>query len=931
MMESQKYAVVDLETTGHSPANGDRMIQMAIVIMQDWEIKSTFTSFINPGKEIPYFIQDLTNICNEDVQDALPFEAYAEKIYDMLQGCIFVAHNADFDLTFLQAEFKRAGFPKWHGKKIDTVELSKILFPMSISYTLGDLAYELNIPLENAHRADDDALATAALLKRCWEELLLLPESTLTQLHKRSFRLKADVSQLFFDALQYKRKHIPQSEGYFYVRHFALKSGQAGEARCEQPLPYPFATEEKMNLMKRAFVHFEERPQQFAMMDDVWQALEKRQELAIEASTGIGKTLAYMLPAIIYAQQTKKKVAVSTYTSHLLDQLLMEEVPKLEQIIGSRVRVALLKGMHHYIDLARFEQLMLNEDASYDETVVILQVLIWLTKTSTGDLNELNVSGGGQLFLDKIRKSHVSSLASNKTFDFYNKALKQSMKADVIITNHAMLVADLERKEPLFDAIGGWIIDEAHQFIQAAASREEKLLSFTRWKYIFGKIGSLEAGHLLAQFYTASLQKQKVPIYYLQQLEKNYIKMSEHFDFVMNMLAKQLQMATNNGSKTEVKITIPLEDLPIKQLNLQSFTPIIWQWIDDAEQAAQLFSQHIDELTAEETFLLSEWHYWIREMKVKAMEWDAIFYHTEDDLTTWVEMDRRNVPGSIQIIQKPVHIKATMHQLFDEIRKQAAIIWTSGTLTVPNNTRFITEQLAIPEQVPIRQWHADPSYYQGATAYIVTDMPDIQQVSQSNYIEAIAHAITSTVRTTEGRCFVLFTSQDMLRKTVSLIQDSELLDDYMLFAQGVTSGSRMKLLKSFQKFTRSILFGTNSFWEGVDVPGDALSAVIVVRLPFSAPDEPIFKARAKQLTAQGVNSFNELSLPEAILRFKQGFGRLIRSSQDKGAFIILDRRIESKSYGKEFLKALPPISVQKLSLSHMVLALENCYNSKERN
>ncbi|CAM5182090.1 3'-5' exonuclease DinG OS=Ureibacillus acetophenoni OX=614649 GN=dinG PE=3 SV=1 [Ureibacillus acetophenoni] len=194
-------------------------------------------------------------------------------------------------------------------------------------------------------------------------------------------------------------------------------------------------------------------------------------------------------------------------------------------------------------------------------------------------------------------------------------------------------------------------------------------------------------------------------------------------------------------------------------------------------------------------------------------------------------------------------------------------------------------------------------------------------------MESVALAVTRTVRATDGRCFVLFTSQEMLKKTVELIQESELLQDYMLFAQGVTPGSRMRLLKSFQKFNHSVLFGTNSFWEGVDVPGDSLSAVIIVRLPFTAPEEPTFKAKSIALQQQGKNAFTELSLPDAIIRFKQGFGRLIRTSSDKGAFIILDRRIETKSYGKEFIQALPPISIEKLPLQDMVLELEHWYNS----
>ncbi|WHT47153.1 helicase C-terminal domain-containing protein [Sporosarcina thermotolerans] len=166
----------------------------------------------------------------------------------------------------------------------------------------------------------------------------------------------------------------------------------------------------------------------------------------------------------------------------------------------------------------------------------------------------------------------------------------------------------------------------------------------------------------------------------------------------------------------------------------------------------------------------------------------------------------------------------------------------------------------------------------------------------------------------------------MLRKTYELILDSELLREYALIAQGVSSGSRLKLLKSFRQFDKSVLFGTNSFWEGVDVPGEALSAVIIVRLPFTSPDEMIFKARAAKLNANGGNPFTELALPEAILRFRQGFGRLIRSSEDRGFFIILDRRIETKSYGKSFLNALPSVPIKNVSLEHMVKNLEDCYN-----
>ncbi|MCT6923052.1 ATP-dependent DNA helicase DinG [Metasolibacillus sp.] len=925
MMESQKYAIVDLETTGHSFAGGDRIIQIAIVIMKDWYIERTFTTFIHPEKSIPLFIQGLTNITDEDVASAKPFAAYGQTIYDLLQDAVFVAHNADFDLAFLQAELRKAGLPAWQGKKLDTVELAKIVFPMALSYKLGDLAQELHIPLEQAHRADDDAKATAQLLKACWEELKALPQATIEQLHKRSFQLKSDISHLLFAALHLKRSTVKEQQGFIYAYQLAIKQPPAIQSKTVTDSIYPKTRKEKLALLQKEIPAFEERPQQFQMMDIIWHSFHDKQEAMIEASTGIGKTLAYLLPAFYYAKHSGKKIGISTYTSNLLDQLLYEELVKLEQITGERVRVAVLKGMQNYIDIGRFAKILKVDDESYDETLAIAQVITWLAKTETGDLNELNMSGGGQLFLEKIRKLKWQKV---QQFDFYSYAIEQSQHADILMTNHAMLLADLVRQEQLFDNVGGWIIDEAHQFIQAAVQQDEKVFSYTAWKYLFGRIGTPGEDQLFDKLQHIAMATGRVPRQLLKKTAQNFQRLVTAFDYVMHTLIEQLQHILRQSHRHEAKQAVMLTELTIDVQRCTQLSTFMQNWIDSAEQVLYMFYEHQEEISIAQQYILDEWQYWIHEFKIKVAEWDELFVLRQADYFAWFELDKRSIPGSLQLLKKPLQVTASIERLFVPMRQQAAIVWTSGTLTVPNNERFIADQLGIAADVPIHRLQASSSYYQGARCFIVTDMPDIQAVSQHDYIEEMAYAITRIVRTTEGRCFVLFTSQDMLRKTVLLIQETKLLDDYMLFAQGVTAGSRMRLLKSFQKFSHSVLFGTNSFWEGVDVPGDGLAAVIVVRLPFSAPNEPTFKAKSQMLQAQGHNAFTELALPEATLRFKQGFGRLIRSSTDSGAFIILDRRIDTKSYGKEFLSALPPISIQKLSLEHMVQALGNWYNNR---
>lgn len=927
-MESQTYAIVDLETTGHSSQQGDRIIQIAIVLMKDWEILSTYTTFINPEQRIPYFIQDLTHISEKEVKNAPTFEEKAEEIYEILQDTVFVAHNTDFDLPFLQAEFKRAGLPNWVGKHLDTVELAKILFPTAYSFKLQDLALELGIRLANAHRADDDATATAYLLKACWQRLLALPLLTLEQLHERSFQLKSNISRLLLDAIHIKRtQQSTTADHHFYYRRLALKQPPNDGEDIQEVIDYPVTFQEKKQLFEKAFQHFEVREDQFKMMDKVWEALLNKEEIMTEASTGIGKTLAYLIPSIIYAKKYHCTMAISTYTSHLLDQLLQEELPKAESILQNKVSAVIVKGMDNYIDLDRFCDLLEVKDVSYDENFTKLQLIVWLQDTETGDLSEVTLTGGGKYFVDKIRR--METTAENRrrkpTFDFYLQTLHACKKADLIITNHAMVLADLNRPDPVFKNVNGWILDEGHQFIQAATNRAEKVFSYSKWKHLFGQLGSSESSGIEHPFYLNLVSSYTMSTRQLTALDEQFKDLISLFD--KSILALLRGLPSEKTKKSHHKQSYLLSKLNLQATIFKEYSYRLNQWLSLANYMTNAYLRYPDELSTKQKVHLADWQYQMNELQVYLAEWDSIFLQQIENDAAWMELDLRNLPGSVHVYKRPAEVEDSVAGIFQSFRQTAGIIWASGTLTVPKNPRFIADQLGLEKTVPLHQFQAPSSYYSGASVYVVEDMPDIQNVSQTVYIESVAEAIVQTVLATNGRCFVLFTSQDMLRKTVDLIQETGTLDDYMLFAQGMSSGSRMRLLKMFQRFERSVLFGTNSFWEGVDVPGDALSAVIVVRLPFSSPEDPYFKARAARITQKGDNSFYKLSLPEAILRFKQGFGRLIRSSEDKGVLIVLDRRIETKSYGKEFTNALPNVPVKKVTLDAMVLELENWYNS----
>ncbi|WP_092095096.1 ATP-dependent DNA helicase DinG [Bhargavaea beijingensis] len=926
-MDGKRYAVVDLETTGHSPKSGDRMIEIGMALVENGTVTRTYSTFLNPGRKIPAFISNLTGIRDSDVADAPIFEDRAAEIREWLEGCVFVAHNVSFDLPFLQHEFRRAGLPKWSGETIDTVELAKVICPSAPSFKLQDIAAEFGIGLENAHRAIEDAKATAELLIRLQKETERLPEPTLSLLHKRSFRLKSDLSSLFYSALRKKRRHAATEGGYLVWKGMAIKEPPHQKKRITADISYPGDPQEKESLLRHAFDPYEERPAQSAMMDAVHHTLELKSELAAEAATGIGKTFAYLLPAAVYALREGKPAVISTYTNHLTEQIIGRDLEKAERAIGVPLRAALLKGVGHYIDLERFAGILAATDESYDETLAILQVVVWLAGTKTGDLEELNVSGGGRLFLDKIRKYRAAVRDGElEKIDFYLRTLDFARNSDLIVTNHAMLLSAQDRGKSPFPPLSGMIIDEAHQFITAARSHAETLFSYTDFKYTIGQMGRSGEG-LLQDRFVSLARKNGMPG------EREAVRATEQYERAMDAFDAafegiQLLIQTLGEDRPhEQKRTYALADLEPLVHVCREAGERLYAYLDKVtELTVPLVSSwhHEPEIAR----FLSEWQHWIREIRLQAAGWMELFGPAGmDDAAAWIEADMRSIPGSLKIVRQPADVSGMIRKAVNPDGR-FGVVWTSGTLSLPGRERFIADQIGLPETVEIRKFTAPPEFYRGAKMFIVSDMPDILNVPQQEYIESVADAVVQAVIATGGRCFVLFTSHDMLRKTYELIVDSELLAEYMLIAQGITPGSRMRLLKSFQRFSHSVLFGTDSFWEGVDAPGDALAAVIVVRLPFSSPENPLFKARAAKIAASGKNPFQELSLPEAIIKFRQGFGRLIRSTADRGAYIVLDRRIEKKSYGSEFIRALPPVPVEKVGLADMVIELESWYNDE---
>ncbi|GER70734.1 ATP-dependent helicase DinG [Weizmannia acidilactici] len=931
----QRYVVVDIETTGNSAKKGDRIIQFSVVVIEGREIKEQFTSFVNPGQPVPAFIGELTGIEDHMLEDAPLFLEIAPRIMKMLENSIFVAHNVLFDLPFLQQELKEAGLPPFRGFNMDTVEFSRIAFPTLESYKLADLAEALSLSHERPHRADSDALVTAKLFLACIERCASLPLVTLEKLAPLSYSLKSDLAYLFQEILEEKRRHAddlpPELEVF---RGIALRRKKIVPPASGPRVigSYPATVGEKEKLFQGAGSGFEMRPAQFDMMDHVRDALSSGRHVAVEAGTGVGKSLAYLLPAAYQAVASQKPVLISTYTVALEHQLLNKEIKSLERILNVPLRTVLLKGRSHYLHLFKFEQSLKEQDHQYDSVLAKMQILVWLTDTESGDVDELNLSGGGKKYWRRIKQGgwHTDKKDPWKTRDFYLHAKACAEQADIAVTNHAMLCGELGRDRSVFDVFQYVIVDEAHHLEQAAREMMGKRADYNQMKYMVSRIGLYEQKQL---FYELEQLMEKYELHgrtHTFEAQSLLKALDAEIDDLFGMLARKVMRHKKDTSGYhKIKLRIKKENW--KQKSWQAVLHCTERIRASLKDISQALTERLEQLLAGKS-LTEEEQAFIEEMYSFLADWDAlrdnmaIFIGQNENggrsNVVWLEGDLRALPNSLVIHCQPVYAGEILrNKLF---AKKKSVVLTSATLTVNGSFQYFFQEVGLSAKTAKTVRIPSPFRYDKQVQFIIpSDLPDISTVQLDDFAEKTAGYLLAVSEATKGRMMILFTSFDLLKKVYQLMKDSGMLEDYMLIAQGISSGSRSRMTKTFQKFDKAILFGLSSFWEGVDIPGDDLSCLVMVRLPFLPPDEPVTEAKCDYLRVQGKNPFSAYSLPEAVLRFKQGFGRLIRTKTDRGIFLVLDRRIETTTYGPAFTKSLPPVRIKKQTLNETLDTIEN--------
>lgn len=900
------YAIVDIETTGTDPKS-DRIIQFGCVLVENNKIVSRFATDINPMQPISKQIQNLTHISNKRVKKAPLFEDVAPTIYNLLENMIFVAHNIHFDYHFLNHELERCGMPSLTIPGIDTVELAQIFLPTEVSFRLGDLAENLGLEHDAPHQADSDAEVTAALLVYIEAIMKKLPLVTMEKIAQLSIVTSMQTSEYIQSVVQEMRENPrPLAPELEIVDGMALRKKEVKlflEQQFEKT--YPMTKKEKLALYEDKLMY---RKEQSKLMNIIYRHFTtgEQKDLLVEASTGMGKTIGYLLPAHFLATP-EKPVIISTVSILLQQQLIKQDIPLLNSILEQPIQATVVKSKNHYIDLQRFKATLNTPVQQKQYALYQMGILVWLTQTVTGDFDELNLVSLNHLLFKEISHRGVENLAKSQPLykeDFLRHLYAQMAQSNVLIINHALLAQETQRQQQLIPASPYLIIDEAHHlpdimeqisnlFVDTAAF-QRKLGQFQEEGQLFDLI-QLMVGQDYETSRLFQLYREELTAIAETQ-EDIFYEWSQAIGNAENIVTKeQRESVSLQCEKNIQRLLLYYEELLILQ-----------------KQLGTLMNQMSHSWLNRQRILFGDLLSLFDEMKRQYQVMDRWFSNWEESYVHFLVFYGNQRTVKLQLVDFDAAILPNTRWY----ERYERILYIGGTLRVSGDRSYFAKKLGIPDAT-LKVVPTTYDYAKQAQLFTLDQGIAIHEYDASAYAKYLATTLTTLLEDVNQPVLVLFTSHDILQKVYGRMHMDFLQNGREILAQGM-GGSREKLLKRFMRSNNSILFGADSFWEGVDLPGDSLQLLIVTRLPFENPERPMVKARQMYLEKKGINPFMQETIPKAALKLRQGLGRLIRSTEDKGTMIILDRRIVTTKYGKKIARALPKeLPLQEASIEEI--------------
>ncbi len=888
-----EFVAFDLETTGLSP-KADTVIEVgAVRFSLGTPAERKLEVLVDPGRAIPLAVQRLTGIADRDVAGQPSAVEALGQLAVFAQGAELVGHGAVFDLAFC-SQLAPESFAR--RPVLDTLELARILLPLAESHNLGALAGLLRLPHLRPHRALSDAVATAALFRALVGESAAIGAATLMSMRKVAAQAPETPLHRFFDlaagqapaaavAAGPPPAPTPSPDVSPPPPRRPVVSGAAGDT-LEEAAASLFAP--GGGLADRP--GYEHREAQVQMVRAVAQSLERGGRLVVEAGTGVGKTLGYLVPLALWMERGGgRRGVVATHTTNLQDQVA-GDLPPLLPLLPEPLRWSVLKGRSHYLSLRRFQRWLGGSEAGrhgadLEAIRFKLKLLRWLELTRTGDRAELRLSAV-ERDLWRYVESDASDCLGGACAHWATvqcpmvAARRAASSADLVITNHALLLSDGDGEPGVLGEYQALVIDEAHHLEEAATHAGGRRLRGADVALAVDRLPEIAEPGL--------------------RQSRDACREAAHrlFGEAKGLLAERLGGGDGAPSGT-LSLTPELRAEP----RLHGLARAAHHATATLRAAAAAL-RAADPTTALAAELLPQPRRAAEELTVAAQALESCAAAIEDVLVAprsghvaWLELRAEQA----ELHDAPVSIAQSLGEgLLDRSR---TTILTSATLAVAGDFAFIRERLGLRSRTEELAVGSPYDYLAQALCVLVTDIPPYDEPEYEPALAALTSAIALRL---QGRTLGLFTSYSALRRIRDLAARRLSAAQIAVLGQGI-DGTRRQLLASFLQSPRTLLLGTASFWEGIDIPGDALQCVVIAKLPFAVPTDPLVRARTEGLG----DPFGQYVLPDAVIRLRQGFGRLIRSSADRGAVVIADSRLLNRDYARRFLEALPPAAVAR--------------------
>jgi len=891
------FVAIDLETTGLD-LSSDKIIEISAVRFIDGKKEEVFSHLLEPGKLISPFIEDLTGISNQMVQGKPKFSDIMNDFSDFIGDSPIVGHNVKFDIDFIKLHSNNSiNFSK--NKIYDTYLLSKIVLFSNSEFSLEAITEYYEFSIDKSHRATDDSINSGKILIKLLEDFLQFDVSVVDRIDNlfsgRAIPNNHAVNSAY-QHIKYKDDNssidmeIDSNPGFIsYHESSSTKYLDFEDIIGSDGILY-------QNNNKYQF-----RESQYKMAKHIDETIENNDISIIEAGTGLGKTYAYLIPFIKHCKENGLTLVISTYTKTLQDQLFCKDLRDIVKLMNISLKTAVLKGRYNYICLDRTQKLESNStELVPDAECHDLGALIaWSYYTKSGDIEECSsFSQGRYLRLWNLVRSDAQFCIKNCNTNgncHYSNLTRQLSDADVIIVNHALLINDAMDNRSLIPKEHFFVIDEAHDLFKAA-----KDILMSSYDKSFFNDPLKDMSSVINNIPNDQLTEANRIVDIIQSTRDS---IKSFFNSYLDSKALDIE-----GNQSYPSLDI-FKDIDTE---FQDCSPSLVELLDTLNQLVKHIKQMNEELNNSDFIDISNQFIDKIEMFISQTK--------SEDYLSWMKFHHSSRHCSINYLMKDIG-----RILFENyFQGNNTGILCSATLSVNNSFDFFKSQIGLDRLFYERDinevFFSSPFFLEEQLEFygFKSDL----NINSNDYLDNIAEQIFEISNFYNKRMLVLCTSYKQASELKNRLYPKFLKENANLYVHE-RGRSKNSILRAFKKNPGSVLIGTMAFWEGIDLPGDELSILMMLRIPFSNPNDPYLKYINNQFLANGKNGFNDYQVPQACLKMKQGFGRLIRTEYDSGLFIITDPRFYNSSYSHKIKNSFP---VDSKPYTHFSSLLDNKKN-----